>query len=257
MSTDVSDSEALHLLTGVGLGRGMNVVEFGAGSGSFCRLLSVAVGPQGRVLGLDQSAFSVARARELAAQERLENVVFEVADLGDTHLASDCADFCLARQVLGHVSLPERVIGEMTRIVKPGGVVALSEGDDGLVVYEPEPPSLAELRDLLVRDRLSSGGSHVRGRSLHRLLCQAGLTGVRVEALTSNSTEPEWSATRDPVSYTFTLGRAIERLADKGSISEDDAARYGRALEETIRNPHGFVFVCRFFAYGRRPLRCA
>lgn len=255
--TDVGGSLVVHLLFQAGLGRGATVVEFGSGAGALCRLLAREVGPDGRVLGLDPSAFSVARARELSAQERLENLSFEVADLGDTHLPWDCADVCLARESLGSVSSPERITREMTRIVRPSGVIAAFESDEGLVVYEPEPPALAELRDLLARERLAGGGRPISGRSLYRLLSQAGLADVRVVALTSNSTELEWSKTRDPANHTALLLQAVDRLVEKGTLSKEEGARYGRALDEITGNPLSFVFVCGFFAYGRRPLRCA
>lgn len=255
--TDTASSEDLRLLVEAGLARGMNVVEFGCGSGALARLLARTVGPSGRVLGLDVSAFSVARARDLAAQEKLGNVLFEVADARDSRVASDFADVCLARHLLGWVPDPERVVKEMARVARPGGIVAVFEGDEGLVVYEPEPPALTELRNLLARQRLEAGGSRLVGRSLYRLLTQAGLANVRIVALTCNSTQPEWSASRDPASHTALLARAVDDLVEKGNLSREEAARYYRALEEVTKNPLSFVFVCSFFAHGRRPLRCA
>jgi ubiquinone/menaquinone biosynthesis C-methylase UbiE len=253
----IADREVLRLLTQAGLGRGLDVVEFGCGSGSLTRLLAQAVGPAGRVLGLDLAAFSVARARELAAQENLDNVTFQVADLTGSRLSSDYADLCLARQALGSASSPEMVIREMTRVVRPGGLVAVFEGDDDLIVYEPEPPFLGELRDALARDRLAGGGSRVAGRSLYRLLSLAGLAGVRVVALTFNSTEPDWPAAPEYSRPPALLIQAVGRLVEKGRLSRDEGARYGRGFEELAGNPLSFVFACSFFAYGRRPLRCA
>jgi ubiquinone/menaquinone biosynthesis C-methylase UbiE len=247
----------VRLLAETGLGRGSNVVEFGCGSGALSRLLARAVGPAGRVLGLDLSAFNVARARELASEERLDNALFEVADLRQTRAATDYADVTVARNVLGHVSAPELVVKEMLRVTRPSGVVAALDADEGLVVYEPEPPVLAELRDVLARDRMAEGGNQYVGRSLYRLLAEAGLAGVRAVALPSNSTDPEWSTTRDPASHTAVLARAVDGLVERGKLSAEEASRYQRALHEVTHNPAGFIFVCSFFVWGRKPLRCA
>lgn len=254
---EATEAEHLRLLVEAGLGRGMNVVDFGCGPGTLSRLMARTVGPAGRILGLDLSAFNVARARELAAQEKIGNISFEVGNPLDTRLASGFADVCVAGYLLGNISHPEQVVKEMVRVVRPGGMVAAFDGDEGLVVYEPEPPALAELRDLLVRERLASGGNRMIGRSLYRLLAEAGLTGVRVVVLTSTSTDPEWSPTRDPRGHAAHLTQALRRLVEEDRLPREEASRYFRVLEEVAKNPLSFVCISSFFAYGRRPLRCA
>jgi ubiquinone/menaquinone biosynthesis C-methylase UbiE len=249
--------EDIRHLVEAGLGRGMNVVEFGCATGSFTREIARAVGPAGRVHGVDYSAFSVARARELSAQEGLENVTFDVADEKATTLATDFADLCVARHVLAQTPRPEEVVKEMSRVARPGGIVATFEADEGLVIYEPEPPALHELRDLLARNRLSTGGTWMTGRRLYRLLRDAGLERVRIVARTANSTEFERSPGHERMSHTAGMSRAVEALADKGDLTRDEASRYLRALEEAAGDPLSFIFVCDFFAFARKPLRCA
>ncbi len=249
--------EDLRLLTEAGLARGMNVVEFGCGAGALSRLMARAVGPAGRVLGLDLSAFNVARSREIAAQGKLDNAIFEVADPRATKVATGFADLCVARHLLGKVPDAERVVREMTRVTRPGGVVAVFDTDEGLTIFEPEPPTVTELRNLLTRERLASGGNLTVGRSLYRLLTDAGLGGVRVVLLTSNSTEPEWPITRGPASRLAVLARAVDNLTEEGKLTREEAAHYHRAIEELTKNPKSFICATDFFAHGRRPLRCA
>lgn len=249
--------EELRLLTEAGLARGTTVVDIGCGSGALSRLIARAVGPAGRVLGLDSSAFNVARSREIAAQEKLDNAIFEVADPGETRVAPGFADLCVAHYLLGRVLDPERVVKEMARVTRPGGVVAVFDTDEGLTVFEPEPPGVTKLRSLLARERLAAGGSLTVGRSLYRLLSEAGLSGVRVVLLTSNSTEPGWSATRDPASRVGVLARAVRSLTEEGKLNREESARYHRALDEVTKSQLGFICATDFFAHGRRPLRCA
>ncbi|MEW6032976.1 MAG: methyltransferase domain-containing protein [Bacillota bacterium] len=249
--------EDLRLLAEAGLSRGMDVVDFGCGTGFFTRQVARAVGPAGRVVGLSASAFNVARARELAAQEGLENLTFSVLDEKATGLAADFADVALTRYFLGQVPAPAGVVKEMVRVTRPGGLVAAFEDDEGLVVYEPEPPAVTELRALLSRNRVTAGGNWMMGRSLYRLLREAGLERIRVSASTSNSTDLELASGPERLTHTADLARAVDTLLEKGEIDREDAARYQRALEEVSRDPLAFVFVCRFFAVGRKPLRCA
>lgn len=252
-----SEDGDLRLLSEIGLTRGMNLVEFGCGSGSFARLAAAAVGSSGHVVGVDLSAFNVARARELSARDHLANVSFEVSDAVRTGLAADFADFCVARGLLGHVPSPGAVVKEMARVARPGGTVAVWDLDEGLVLYEPEPPAVAELRALIARDRLSAGGNRLLGRALFRLLSEAGLESVRVSVSVANSTEPDAPPPGGPAGHTAFLARAAGALAEMGAISREDQARFERALDEVARNPLGFALVGRFFAHGRKPLRCA
>jgi len=247
----------LRVLVEAGLGRRATVVEWGCGVGEFARLLSRFVGPEGRVIGVDTSAFAITRARELASQEGLENLTFEVGSLCRSRLAPDLAHACVARQVLGRIDAPEEVVKEMVRVASPGGIVAVADDDEGLAVYDPEPHALAELRALLARRRLAMGGSKAAGRSLFRLLFGAGLEGVRVVVSTANSTDPEWSQTRDPAGWLAELSKVVRDLVDENAATPEEAARYGRAVQELLKNPQSFVCVSRLVAYGRRPLRCA
>lgn len=249
--------EDLQLLVRAGLAGGMTVVEFGCSTGRFAREVARVVGSSGRVIGVDSSAFNISRARELAAQEALENVVLEVSDERATLLRSDSADACVARHLLSHTARPDEVIREMTRVVAPGGLVAVLEADEGLAVYEPEPPALADLRSLLVRSRVSGEGSALMGRSLYRLLRGAGLEGVRVIARTANSTEFQTPPGPERMSHPVALTRAVEAFVEKGDLTREQASRYLKSLEEVTRDPSTFIFVCEFFALGRKPLRCA
>lgn len=249
-------SDELRLLTQVGLARGMNVVDFGCGSGAFSRLVARAVGPAGRVLGLDASAFNVARSRELAGQEKLDNTTFEVASPAETRVASDFADLTVADHLLGRVPEPALIVKEMARVTRPGGVVAVFDDDECLTVFEPQPPVVTELRNVLARVGPSGAYAGI-GRHLFRLLSEAGLSGVRVTIKTINSTEPEWSDKVELTGHVGLLARALDQAAEGDRVPAEDAGRYRRALEDLIKNPPGFVSVASFFAFGRRPLRCA
>ncbi len=59
-----------------GLTKGMNVLDAGCGAGDVSILAAAFVGPSGNVLGLDQSADSIALARERTKSAGLSNVRF-------------------------------------------------------------------------------------------------------------------------------------------------------------------------------------
>jgi 2-polyprenyl-6-hydroxyphenyl methylase/3-demethylubiquinone-9 3-methyltransferase len=71
-----------------------------------------------RHVGVDR----VTSALELARDHGLEVVR---ADIGALPLADECADVVLAGEILEHVPDLERTVAELTRILRPGGLVVL------------------------------------------------------------------------------------------------------------------------------------
>jgi len=251
------DEGKIALLSSVGLHPNVRVVEFGCATGAFTRELAKAVGPSGLVHGIDPSAFNIARARELTRPDGLQNMLFAVASPARTGLAADSADLVVADHLLGRVSDPGEVVAEMVRVLRPGGTAAVFDDDEGLVVYEPEPPALTELRTLLARKRHESGEGLMVGRCLYRFLREAGLQEVTVVARTFNSTEMEPRERAQRMNHLAALAQTVDSLRETGAIPAADSARYHRALEEVASNPLEFIFVCGFFAHGTKPLRCA
>lgn len=255
----------IEYLVQLGLVRGAHVVELGCGTGTFSREMATVVGPTGTVCGLDSTAFSVARARELAVQAGLANTTFEAADLAATGLAADCADLVLARGVLGRVTRPAAVVREMVRLTRPGGVVVLTDQDEGLVIYEPEPPVLTELRAVLAeRSRAAGFNPHVGRRLFHHLI-EAGLEQVRAlprswvahgEPSAPLGGVESWA--REPRGrHVAGLAQNLDSLAERGELSREDVRRFRKALEELFSAPSFLIFSSDFVAWGTKPLRCA
>jgi len=70
-----------HVLTLAGLQRGMRVLDIGCGVGDVSFLASKLVGPEGMVIGVDQSPEAVALASRRAGAVHLVNVQFMTSDL--------------------------------------------------------------------------------------------------------------------------------------------------------------------------------
>lgn len=102
---------------------GAVVVDVGTGTG----FLAEAVLDAGaRVIGVDASEGMLDQVRR-----RLSGRAFE-ARAGDVEalpLADGEADAVLANMVLHHAPDPPRAIGEMTRVLKPGGTVVITDAD--------------------------------------------------------------------------------------------------------------------------------
>jgi SAM-dependent methyltransferase len=102
------------------------VLEIGCGTGAVTRIL--AQWPSVReVVGVDPSPVFIANARALAAD--IPNVTFEEGDGRSLRFTAGAFDVAVAHQALSHVPEPERLLAEAWRVLRPGGWLAIYDGD--------------------------------------------------------------------------------------------------------------------------------
>jgi ubiquinone/menaquinone biosynthesis C-methylase UbiE len=104
---------------------GMRALDVAGGTGAPALQIARAIGPTGRVTATDLSPEPLKIAAERARERGLTNISFETADVH--HLKYSDGSFDLATCRLGvmfFADLP-RALGEMRRVLKPGGRIAL------------------------------------------------------------------------------------------------------------------------------------
>ena len=123
------------LLDKVGIAVGMRVLELGPGPGFFtieaARRLVYSESP-GKLYCLDIEPAMIARLKEKVSKDTLENIAIMVGN--GEHLPFKDGSFDLAYlvTVLGEVPDKDRALRELYRVLRPGGVVSISE-------YLPDP----------------------------------------------------------------------------------------------------------------------
>ncbi len=113
--------QALHLPPG---SRGLDA---GCGIGLQALLLAEAVGSAGHVTGLDLSSQFLVQAREIAEKAGLsERISFQQGDVNRLPFDDDAFDWAWSANCVGyHPADPLPMLRELTRVVKPGGSVAI------------------------------------------------------------------------------------------------------------------------------------
>ena len=172
---------------------GMRLLDAGCGPGSITVGLAQAVAP-GEVIGIDANPKAVEAASAAAEAAGVTNVRFEVVDLHRMPFEDESFDAVFAHAVLQHVPDPERAVGALARVVRPGGVIGLADADwDGFLIW-PTPPAMRRALRLMRELRKHSGGDFRVGKKLGRLMALAGCVDIRATVVTG--TEGDAATTR-------------------------------------------------------------
>jgi ubiquinone/menaquinone biosynthesis C-methylase UbiE len=167
----------------LGLKGGERILDVGSGLGQFTRMLARAVGPPGRVIGVEASAAqmeeALRQAREAGEADLVELRQGDARSLplAETEWAS--FDVVHARFLLEHVRDPLAIVRQMARACRPGGRVVLADDDHDVLRLWPEPPGLEIVWQAYIRSYLRAGNDPYVGRRLAWLLHEAGLAPRR------------------------------------------------------------------------------
>jgi SAM-dependent methyltransferase len=176
---------ALGWIDALGLDPGAKVLEIGCGAG----LATLELARRGYTVdSTDSSAEMVALASQRIAQADLTDVAVSVADVHDLPYAAGSYELVLALGVLPWLHSPERALGQIARVLAPGGHAILSADNrlrlNGLV--DPfESPLFAPAKYVWRAVRV------VRGRPWTRALLRLHTPGRVDSWLVAAGLEPE------------------------------------------------------------------
>ena len=134
-----AENSAAYLLPS--LSPGQRLLDVGCGPGTITLDLAGRVAP-GQTVGVDRDAGVVAEAQRLLESREVPGIEFMTADTYALGFDDESFDVVHAHQLLQHLTDPVAALVEMRRVLRPGDVLAVRDGDYGGFVWAPADPLL-------------------------------------------------------------------------------------------------------------------
>jgi len=183
-------------------------IDAACGPGTFTRPFASRVR---RAVGVDLTPAMIEKARAEAARAGLTNIEFIYGDIYALPFADSVASIVVCGYAFHHMQEPARAVSEMTRVLRPGGRVAIVD------FIAAEGPG-AEIQNNIERAR---DPSHTNAQTVSQFRGLIQKAGLR---LVSEELHPHW--------YDFDLW-----MRNAGSVPGDaNYIRVRRMMEEIMAN---------------------
>ena len=219
------------LLAAIGLRAGASVIDLGCGPRGILDLASRLVGPTGRVVGVDAVPRRVLTAKLNAIAEGWPAVEVVLGDATATGFPDATFDLVHAR-FLAQQCDPARLVAEMIRLARPGGVIALQELGRSPWEVEPEPAGWPELAAVVHGMFVSQPGAD--GESMAARLAATNLERVRARDVRLRI--PGGHEYAGTLQFAFASARAS--LLRSGRRTGAELADSARTLSRVVADPN-------------------
>lgn len=223
-----------------GFGLGQSLLDLGCGPGFATLDLARLVGPGGVVHGIDASEKFIRFLDRQGAASGLPQIRTRVADVHALDLPDSTLDGAFARWVLCFVEDPARVVGEVARVLRPGGAFVVLDYFNYLAVNVfPRRESVASLFRAYHRSAIGNKGSYDIGERLPELLRAHGMEVEVLEPIchTARPGSPLWEWL-SLFNHSYT-----PKLVEQGLWTAQDYAAFQSDWRELSDNPDAFFFT--------------
>jgi SAM-dependent methyltransferase len=219
------------------------VLEVGCGTGAVTRSLARREDFQGSILGVDQSQTFIEAATRHAHYEKINHRVdFLVGDAHALDLPSNSFDAVIAHTLISHVTHPIKVLREMARVTKPGGVVVIFDGDYASLTYAYPDHAFGNRMDVALADATFNNPRVMR--DLPRLLPELGLSIAQAwgEAVVEIGT----------ASYFRSFAETYASYVIKSGMIPEDSVTAWMTTQKQAMNDGTFFASCNYYTYLTR-----
>jgi len=232
-----------------GIGPGQRVLDLGSGVGDVALIAARIVGPTGEVVGAERDPRAIARAAARMNELGLRHVRFTQTDVSALRIEQPF-DAVVGRYILAFVRDPVAVLRDVSKVVRPGGVVAFQEPYWGSFLQACDDLPLWRAGAALMVETFHRTGTNTHmGPDLSDAFVKAGLPQPETHTDTLVGAErwmPDVIQTLAPQIRAFSLP-----LASLGNL----CTLYDRLLEEAASRNVPAPLPALVGAWTRKPER--
>lgn len=222
---------------------GQAVLDLGCGTGYPAVLAAQAVGPAGRVVGLDLAEDMLEVARRKAKALGLANAEFRSADVTALPFEAASFDAVLSRFCLMFLPDVQTAVAEIARVLKPGGHVAAAvwSSPDKNPFIRASIDVIKTLTDVPTPAPDQPGIFRLaRPGDLLGMMQRAGLTGLADEEVTAES---PFASPQEYLDHLLDIAAPIQNLLAKLDTARVEVAKEGiKRAAEQYRRGNGIAF---------------
>ena len=238
-----------------GIRPGMRVADIGCGSGKTTACLHRLIQPCGEIVGVDASASRISHAIEHYGTNGVEFVCRDMYepldDLGEF-------DFIWVRFVLEYHSSKSRdIVSNLTRVLKPGGILCLIDLDNNCLNHFGLNARLEKAVCSIIKIlEIDFDFDPYAGRKLFSYQYDLGYRDIEMNAAAHHLIYGELG---DVDSYNWE--KKVEVLAKKSGYQFDEyTGGYDEFFEEfknSFSDPQRFIYTPIIMCRGVKPLECS
>jgi ubiquinone/menaquinone biosynthesis C-methylase UbiE len=236
------------------LAAGMSLLDVGCGPGNITADLAARLGG-GSVVGIDLSPEVIELARSQFDSVTHPNLSFEVANVYELDVPDESFDVVYAHQVLQHLSRPVDALTEMRRVLKPGGTLAVRDGDYQSFAWTPSSPLLDRWMALYHEITRTNHAEADAGRFLKTWVRAAGFDDLVVTSsnwIYESDDERSWwgGLWADRVLHSEFARQGVEYKL----TSIEELEQISEAFVRWAAEPDGFFLIVNVEVLATRPL---
>ena len=222
---------------------GESVLDIGVGPGLLAFDLAAAVGPEGSALGVDTSEAMVEMTRQRCADQPWAR--FELADACELPCGDGEIDCGVSTQVYEYVVDVPKALGELFRVLKPGGRALILDTDyDSLVLRTESSELTARI--------LEAWDEHFEHRGLPREL--SGLLRRAGFEIKSRRALPLLNADYHRDTFSYGLVRVMASFAvGRRGITKEETQAWIAELDDLGRRGEYFFSLNRYLFLANKP----
>ncbi|MFX0010048.1 MAG: methyltransferase [Candidatus Hermodarchaeota archaeon] len=224
-----------------------HVLEIGCGLGNDAVLLIKHLKPGSTYLGVDIDSSLVEKANELFKKENVIHIArAETRDALSMPIIPNSTDLMLIHRVLEHLKDPLLVTKRVFELLKPGGQFLCIEPDWATIsLNHPDVELNLRMLNVLATDVFNWGSA---GTKLREWFVNSGFLINHIKTFSTPFLDFNFA------NFTFGLHRLEKFAVELGKISQEEATRWMRGLEETAKNDFFFGSLTMVILIGKKPL---